>query len=391
MAATTVIGGFLTGFETAINTNFFAMVGTVSSNVTSMFQAAFTAGLGIWIMLTAYDVAWGKTEDGLTYIISSIGKKVLIGVFALWGWVYVQDAMYALADAFLIALSGSSSIANVLETNILVPLWDSWNSLWDAFLLVLGSFSAFSIGQWISEVFNGLVLILAYVCLTASAFSLCIVTLSMYCVALASFYICLAIGPVFLMCLAFPFLQRYFESWVGVTVTAILGMAITAMLAVMAGAVLGLGSLAAVLPSATPANLGLGTILGSIVGKIGTGFLLIFLYFKVFDLATALGGGMNIGGVGMGAMRALAHSRSQQKLQQNMTPPSPPNAVAGPSLAARSASAAARAGSSGARAVGRGAAIAGLATGHAAVGAIRLGQYAYNRGVTAYRNRNFSS
>ena len=42
------------------------------------------------------------------------------------------------------------------------------------------------------------------------------------------------------------------------------------------------------------------------LGKCGYSLLLVYLYYKVFDLAATLGGGMNLGNNMMGAMRAIA-------------------------------------------------------------------------------------
>ena len=58
---------FLGTFETSINT-FLATVASAGTGIVGVFQGAFIAGFSIWIMLIAYDVAYGKSEDGLAYL-----------------------------------------------------------------------------------------------------------------------------------------------------------------------------------------------------------------------------------------------------------------------------------------------------------------------------------
>lgn len=377
------MSSFLSDFETAVNTNFFSIVGTVSANVINVFQGAFVTGFMIWIMLIAYEVAWGKTEDGMTYILTRIGKIFLIGTLALWGWPAIADLMYALQAAFMTALSGSPTISAALENNILNPLALQWFSLIDGLVLSFQLFNIWNMTQFLGLFFGGIVLLIAFVCLVVVCAVICIVTLAMYCISLASFYILLAIGPFFLMCLAFPFLQRYFETWVGATFTAILAMALTALLATTTAALLNLGSLAPSFPVAG-VSLTAGGILSLVVYKVGFGLLLIYLFFKVFDLASALGGGMNMGSNMVGSMRQLA--RAMNSPPKPPKPPSPPGGEIKPSAPTARAQLANAMGAS-ARSVGRG--VVNVGRGVATVGqhTAQLGAYAYNRGVAALRSR----
>ena len=77
---------FLVGIENQVLTGFSAAATAYSGSVLSVFRPLFITGFSIWILLTAYEVAWGKTDDGLTYILTKIARMFIIGVLALDGW-----------------------------------------------------------------------------------------------------------------------------------------------------------------------------------------------------------------------------------------------------------------------------------------------------------------
>jgi type IV secretion system protein VirB6 len=78
--------GFLSDFETTVTTAFDAVVGVAGGELLTIFRGAFAAGLGAWILLIAYETAWGKSEDGLTFAITKLARVFGIGVIALDGW-----------------------------------------------------------------------------------------------------------------------------------------------------------------------------------------------------------------------------------------------------------------------------------------------------------------
>ncbi len=162
-------------------------------------------------------------------------------------------------------------------------------SILDGFDTAITGFGLTNLKPFLALIFGGLVLMFAYACLWIVVITVCIVTMAMYFVSLASFYILLAVGPFFLLCLCFPFLQRFFETWVSSAMTAILAMTFTALLATMTAGILGLGTLAASFPVAG-ADFAAGAIPVIVLGKAGLAALLIYLFAKVFDMASALGG-----------------------------------------------------------------------------------------------------
>ena len=374
---------FLSDFETSLTSAFVAgggggpsaIISSTASTILLTFKGAFVVGFMIWLMLIAYEVAWGKTEDGMTFLLTRIGKIFLIGAFAFEGWPAVQELLIAIQQAFVSAVSGSTTISSALDTNIVNPLLLYFYSILDGFSTAIDTFSFTNPLEFLQLMLNGLVLVIAYVCLWIIAIIVCIVTMAMYFVSLASFYILLAVGPFFLLCLCFPFLQRFFETWVSSAITAILAMTFTALLATMTAGFLGLGTLAATFPAAG-VNFALASAPAIVLGKAGLAALLVYLFAKVFDMASALGGGMNMGANMVGAMRQLARMNKATKPSPAPAPPPLPstNKIEPSGKGTGSSSGAANQANSKTALVGRGPSSSN-------------GQFAYNRNTLTKRAR----
>jgi type IV secretion system protein VirB6 len=393
---------FLSDFETQITTGFTAVVDPVAAQITTSFQPVFVGGFSIWILLITYDVAWGKSEDGMTYIMSKFGKMFLIGTFALYGWSMMQGFMQGLMALFVSSMSCSvappgatcgGTVSSLLETTMLLPLGQMWVALWGNITDSMTVWSVFSF-----SIFGKLLIIfltlLAYIALTICVAALCIITLAMYMVAYAMFMMLMAVGPVFLMCMAFPVVQRFFETWVGAVVTTILAAAFTALLAVLSASVIGLNDL--VVQAQNTTSLTSYQLLVGFLGKCGFALLLVYLYYKVFDLASSLGGGLSLGNNMVGAVRALARdiNRGGSKTSGANTigkgrqaaggSPSAerPTAAANRTLTGMAISGTARAATAATMATARTA----MAGGRAALnGSATVGRYAYNRGLSFAR------
>jgi len=205
----------------------------------------------------------------------------------------------------------------------------------------------------------------------------------------------MAVGPFFLLCLSFPVTQKFFETWTGAVMTAIMAMTFTALLAVMAASLLGLNT---VVTATTTIDWSGGyDFIVAMLAKCGYALLLVYLYYKVFDLAASLGGGMNMGNNMTGAVRTLARDLMRQSggrggsggansLGQGRGGSAPSGGTgrggfrdavaANHSLTGMGITAGGRAAMAGASAAGRGARAVGGA-------GAQIGRFAYNRGAAA--------
>ena len=296
--------GFLVDTETAVTTGFTAVANTFGAGLLGTFRPAFIVGFTIWIMLIAYEVAFGKAEDGFTYLFTKIGKIFLIGVIALYGWPEIAELLNATKDGFV----GASTISAILENQLLNPI----DLLWDALFAWVGTTLAplgfTDIGDIVRVLFVFSVTALAYAGMTLAVGLFCAISLAMFLVASSIFVLLLAIGPFFLLCLAFPFLQRFFETFIGNVMTSILAMAFTVLLVFFVASFFDLTNINTVVPTAptlaTFAN-DATSLAALFASKLGMAVLIIYLYFKVFDLAAALGGGLNMGNNMVGGVRNI--------------------------------------------------------------------------------------
>jgi len=401
--------GFLSDTEIAVTTGMTSVATAFGGGLLDTFRPAFIIGFTTWITLIAYEVAFGKSEDGFTYIFTKIGKIFLIGVLALYGWPSLAELLNAVKDGFV----GAGTISATLETKLMNPVAELWARLFDWFTGTLRDVGWTELGRLMSTLALFVLLFLGYALMTAAVAVFGVIALAMYLVANSIFILLMACGPFFLLCLAFPFLQRFFETYIGSVMTSILGMAFTVLMVMFVAGLFGLVGIETIVPTATDE----GTVASEVrsmsvlfASKGAMTLLIIYLYYKVFDLAAALGGGLNMGNNMVGGVRAImrdlqrsAGSRAANRSTNTMTQGSGSGggssasqragranstftgmamSAASPAIsgAARGAGAVARTAMAGSGNVGR---IASYGAGRAAAGTVRAagaaGRYAYNR------------
>lgn len=319
---------FLASMEAQILGNLASLATAFSANLSSASRPLFVSAATIYITMIGYDVAWGKSEDSISYIMTKLGKFMIIGTFAVFGWDSLAYPFFSGLPAwFLAATTGTSGIAAVLETYIWTPILNVWISVFNSALNML-NLANLAKGFWegTAVIVMPLVGLFAGVVLIAVGVLLSCVGFVMYAMPLTLLYVTLALGPFFLMCAAFPVTQRYFESWVNAVMTMSLAMTLVSITVVSGSAMLGLtawassGSFPASGVTFDP-NYG---IVGAIFGHAFMALILTFIFKKVADLAASLGGGMNFGGTLQGLMRAV-----QGKQRRDPPAPRDPNTIDG--------------------------------------------------------------
>ncbi len=303
--------GFLANTESAVTSGFAAVANTFGAGLLGTFRPAFVMGFTIWITLIAYEVAFGKSEDGFTYIFTKIGKIFLIGVLALYGWPELAELLGGVKDGFV----GSNTMSTILETNLINPMMALWARLFDWFGATLSEVGWTELGRLVATLALFALLFFAYGLMSAAVAVFGLIALAMYLVANSVFILLLAIGPFFLLCLAFPFLQRFFETYIGNVMTSILAMAFTVLMVMFVAGLFGLIGIQNAVPVATDQITVASEIKSLAVlftAKAAMSILIIYLYYKVFDLAAALGGGLNMGNNMVGGVRAIMRDIQQR-------------------------------------------------------------------------------
>jgi type IV secretion system protein VirB6 len=296
--------GFLAGSETAVIGGFTTVANTFGAGLLGTFRPAFIIGFTIWITLIAYEVAFGKAEDGFTYLFTKIGKIFLIGVLALYGWPELADLLGGIRDGFV----GATTISTILNTNLLNPMQATFDALIIWFTDTIGQYGITDIVEILKTTFTFVILFICYALMAVAVSIFAVVALAMYLVANSVFILLLALGPFFLLCLAFPFLQRFFETFIGNVMISILAMAFIVLMIFFVANLFGLTNIQSVIPSAIdPTTIQSETKSLSILfaSKFATALLIIYLTYKVFDLAAALGGGLNMGNNIVGGVRNI--------------------------------------------------------------------------------------
>lgn len=396
--------GFLSNTETAVTGGFTTVANTFGAGLLGTFRPAFIVGFTIWITLISYEVAFGKSEDSFTYIFTKIGKIFLIGTISLYGWPELADLLGGVKDGFV----GSGTISAILETNLIDPMTALWARLYEWFTSAMAEVGWTELGRLFSTIALFILLLLAYTAMSLAVAVFACIALAMYLVANSVFILLLAIGPFFLLCLSFPFLQRFFETFIGNVMTAILGMAFTVLMVMFVSNLFGLTGIQTIVPIAADQATVTTEIKSMAVlfaAKAGMSLLIIYLYYKVFDLAAALGGGLNMGNNLVGGVRAIMRDvqrssasrnagnpgnriaqgsgsggsgASQRAGRANSTFTGMAMSAAGPAISgvAQGAGSVARGAVAGAANVGR---VASYGAGRAASAAGAVGRYAYNR------------
>lgn len=309
---------FLATIETTVTTGLIAVARTFGAGLLGTFRPAFIIGFTIWITLIAYEVAFGKSEDGFTYIFTKIGKIFLIGVLALYGWPEVAELLNGIKDGFV----GSYTMSTILENELINPLLALWARLFDWFTATLRDVGWTELGRLISTLALFALVFLIYALMAAAVAVFGVIALAMYLVANSVFILLLAIGPFFLLCFAFPFLQRFFETYIGSVMTSIFAMALAVLMVMFVAGLFGLTGIQNIVPVLTDEATVASEIRSMAVlfaAKAATSLLLIYLYYKVFDLAAALGGGLNMGNNMVGGVRAIMRDMQRGAAARNTT------------------------------------------------------------------------
>lgn len=400
--------GFLSGTESAVTGGFSLVANAFGSGLLTTFRPAFIVGFTIWIALISYEVAFGKSEDSFTYIFTKIGKIFLIGTIALWGWPDLKELLESVKEGFV----GGTTISGILEAQLVDPMLNLWARIYEWYTSAMSQVGPLEFSRMLSTVALFFLLLISYAAMALAVIVFACIALTMYLIANSVFILLLALGPFFLLCLSFPFTQRFFETYIGNVMTAIFGMAFTVLMIMFVSNTLfhftGIENTIPISANEAVVSSKIKSLAPQYAAQSGAFLLIIYLFFKVFDLAASLGGGLNMGNNLVGGVRSIM--RDLQRGSGNRSASGTTNSISrgsggapqragranstftgtavsamSPALssAARGVGGLVSAAASGAGNLGQ---IASYGAGRAAGAATSVGRYAYNR-YSALNNR----
>lgn len=295
---------FLSNTETAVTTGFVAVANTFGAGLLGALRPIFIIGLSVWILLIAYEVAWGKTEDGLGYIITKIFRMFLIGTFALWGWPLLVEILEGLKDIFV----GSGTVSTILETQLIDPISLLYAELFRWFTSSFDGLGFSDLAIIFTNIVQFAILGIVFGLMSLAVSVICIISVGLFLISSSVFILLLAIGPFFLLCLALPFTQRFFETFIGNMMTTIFAMGFTFLMINFVSSFFNLTNISSIVPAASDSltiSQYIKTLVVIFASKAGIALLIVYMFYKIVDLAAALGGGLNMGNNMIGAMRTI--------------------------------------------------------------------------------------
>lgn len=278
--------GIATQLETAIDNLLNTYINTTSAQVSTMMAPIAVSGATIYLMWLSFSIARGETQDPVSTSIKNWIRISMVASIALGGGAYQSFAVQGLQSiqgAFINAFSGATSVGGLVD-NLAEPYNALYQQLW----------SEATTGVMPNLALAGAAVIVAL----AQAFLL-IVGLGMYLLSKVAFACSLAVGPAFLLGAAFPSTQRFAENWLGQA----LGFVLTNVL--IGACITMLTSFASQFAAHIQANVGNTAIMTDVLSLLIVSATLALVLLNINTVATALTGGVSVGGVGREITRYL--------------------------------------------------------------------------------------
>ncbi|OPY76830.1 MAG: Type IV secretion system protein VirB6 [Syntrophorhabdus sp. PtaU1.Bin153] len=264
-----------------------AFVSTTSSNMITGIGGLVLAGVTLYFTVYGYMVMFGHIQEPFFEFLKKAGKILLVVSLALGVGSYQSN----IVDSFRGLESGLSTIVQNGSASNVYQILD--NTLREGLLLAQKAFenannssvmTAFgTVAGWF---LTGLIISLATLMITAVAAGYIILAK----VALSMLF---GIGPIFIMCLLFPPVVRFFDAWAGqvITYTLVIVLMATAMafaLKIFNGTVSQIDFNAATSEAGSLNMVSAGFELLAIV------LALMIVVFQIPTIAAALGGGFGL-------------------------------------------------------------------------------------------------
>lgn len=195
-------------FDSVLNTYVVSVVGTLMSGIAPVALSAMT----LWVLLFGWAVLRGEVSDSIPVFVWKVVKIGLVLAFALQSGVYIRHVVEA-ANALSTGLAASFLPTPVEPAALSSPyaLLDAFND--KASQLVLDLMKEAGITR----------LDLVFAAVVTAFGNVIFLCLALFVVTLAKAFLSftLAVGPLFILCLAWRSTARFFDSWLSVLLNSV--------------------------------------------------------------------------------------------------------------------------------------------------------------------------
>lgn len=291
-------GGLFVGLGGVIDNFLNVFVSTVSSNIATAITPIVITGLTIWTILYGYAVMRHEVSEPIGVFARNLLKFGLIMGFALGGGIYQSEiigSVNAFQDGLVSLVTQPTSITSVAGDNIYQVLDGLLEKGSDLALVIIGAgMSKLPMGGYLD--------LLAGVLIFAANTVLLLVCGGFVVITKVAMAFVLGVGPMFIACLAFPPVAKFFDAWVGavlnyVFLVVILAFAIGLSISVSDTYIQNM--LASAQASAT-------NPLIDAFGLIALYGTLLVLIYQAPHIASGLAGGSSLSGGGLGNLMQSA-------------------------------------------------------------------------------------
>lgn len=285
-------GGLFAGLGSSIDSFLSVFVTAVSSNIATAITPLVITGLTIWIMMYGYAVMRHEVSEPIGVFAKTLLKFGLIMGFALGGGLYQSEiigSVNAFQDGLVSLVTQPTGITSATGNNIYQVLDGMLEKGFQMALLIIGKgMSKLPMGGYLD--------LLAGVLVFAANAVLLLVCGGFVVITKVAMSFIFGVGPMFIACLAFSPVAKFFDAWVSKVlnyVFLVVILAFTIGLAISVGDSYMQHMLNSVQADAT-------NQVADAFGLIVLYGALIILIYQSPHIASGLAGGASLSGGGLG-------------------------------------------------------------------------------------------
>lgn len=264
-----------------------SFVSMASSNMIAGIGGLILAGITLYLTVYGYMVMFGQIQEPFFEFLKKAGKIILITALALGAGAYQSN----IVESFRGLESGLSTIVQNGSAKNIYQVLD--NSFREGMLLADEAYDYANRSNLITAFGTTAGWFLAALVVSLGTLMITVVAAGYIFLAKIALSMLFAIGPIFIMCLLFPPVVRFFDNWAGQVITYILVIVLmaTAMafaLKIFNGIVSQIDFMQAIDPGG---NL---NMISAAFQLLAIVLALLVVIFQIPTIAAALGGGFGL-------------------------------------------------------------------------------------------------